>query len=169
MAANDVKLQESSNVVIVRHKVKAGTTAINVGELVIVDGSNPGYVTKKGTSTQLTTADKIIGLAGNPGDGSTLGLASTQTASADGWVDVYEPTNGTTLNIQIRALTPASLAASQFEANHTIDISSGGVITFDQGTTTAGIAKMIPNVDGTIDTTNGILTAELLLSGYRNA
>jgi hypothetical protein len=113
--------------------VKANTKAIKIGDLVIVDGSNAGYVTTIADSAQASSDNVLIGIAA--GD-------STQTASVDGEVVVTIPV-GTGLYCKIGALTKGSLAASQLYLNRTIDVSAAGVATFDQGTATKGIAKLL--------------------------
>ena len=125
--------QESTNVAERQFRVKANTKAINQGEVIILDGSHAGYVTTIASSAQDTTSSVTVGISAD---------ASTQTASADGTINVYTPANGTTLRVTCKALTPASLTLAQETLSNTIDCSSGGVQTYDQGTTTNGILRM---------------------------
>jgi hypothetical protein len=151
MAAFDIDvIEQTTNAVDTRtYSVKANTKAINNGELVIVDGSNAGYATTIASGAQATTSNTLIGIAAT---------TSTQTASADGTVDVIVPANGRVLRVTLKALTPASLANSQRLAVHTIDCSAGGVFTFDQGTTANGIIRM----ESFDNTTQGNVIADLI-------
>ncbi len=116
-------------------KVKANTKAIALGEPVILDGSNAGYVTTPASGSKLDSTSILVGFATS---------TSTQTASADGVVEVDVPSNGVTMRIQLPALATGSLAESILYANRALDCAtSTGVWTFDQSTSSNGIAKAI--------------------------
>lgn len=125
--------------------VQAGATPILVGEPVIVDGGNPGYV-----------------IAAPDGAGSTSSFAglvaasdSTQTASADGIVTVYDDPE---IIVRGKATTPANLPVANKLTKVTIDL-TGGVYTFDEDDTVNGVATIVD-----FDTTAGTVDVRLARS-----
>jgi hypothetical protein len=134
--------------------VKASAVAVNIGEPVAIDGSHAGYFVSACAATSSKLDSTIAGLIG------VAASAGTHTASVDGLVDVTIPV-GTTMTCRMTALAAASLAATQYGLNRAIDISSLGVATFDQSTSTNGIAKLRRNQDGSIDTTNGVVEVDV--------
>lgn len=125
-------------------KVKSGTTAsIQPGYLVIVDGSNAGYVKAAPDATDSTSV--ILGVAN---------AASTETSSADGVVTLDA---ASVMVVALKAKTPGSLtAAMTFTGKYILDVTSGSY-TLDQGGTSNGIFRLI-SFD---DTTNGNCIATL--------
>lgn len=120
-----------------KYDVDAGTDAITAGEWVIKD-STAGYVKLAADGTD--TDDTIVGVAATD---------STQTASADGVVYVYDDPD---LVIRGKATTPGNLAQAVKLTSCTLDVSSG-VQTIDENDTTKG-AFTILNYnadDGTVD------------------
>lgn len=117
----------------VEYDVYAGTDSIEVGNPVTDDGSNPGYVTNVATG-----ATSIIGIA--------AGL-STQTASADGKVLIYQ---APMLRFKAHAQTPGNLAQTVKTTQVTIDVTSTS-FEVDENDTSSGFIR-IEDYD---DTTNG--------------
>lgn len=116
--------------------VKSGTTgSIQPGMLVIKDGSNAGYVAAAPDGT--ASPSVIVGVAAS---------TSTETASADGTVDVYYDD---VLWVEIYAKTPANLVQSMLYSKYILDV-TGGNYTLDQATTTNGFITMM-DFDNTTD------------------
>ena len=91
MAKNDVRIVDAggANVTPVRtFKTEAAGTAIAVGEPVKIGGTGNNYVIPLATADPEIGTDRMVGIAAS---------ASTQTASADGTVDVYIPIPGVTV------------------------------------------------------------------------
>jgi len=109
MARNDIKIKDVaglSNVPVIRALTEANATAILAGEPVKFKALGARYV------IPLADADGVIGTM-TP----IVGIAasdSTQTASADGYVDVYLPLPGTVWEIKAKS---AAAADTQAEIN----------------------------------------------------
>lgn len=117
--------------------VKSGTTAsIQPGYLVIKDGSNDGYWKAAADACDTDTAIKM-GIARS---------ASTETASADGTVEID---TAPFLYVKMKAKTPGSLASTMRGDSFILDVTSGNY-TLDQGTTTKGFLALV-NYDNTTD------------------
>lgn len=110
--------------------VVAGAAAsIEAGDLVIVDGSNPGYV-KKAADGAASTA-RWVGRAVK---------ASTDTVAADGVVEVEYHPNG--LIVRGLATTPGNFAQSIVGTRVTLDVSTG-VQKVDENDTSNGVLEVI--------------------------
>jgi len=79
VALNDVRPVNPSDVPCGRFRTEAGATAILAGEPVKIGGTGSNYVVPLADAEPTTSAD-IMGIASSN---------STQTASADGYVDVW--------------------------------------------------------------------------------
>jgi hypothetical protein len=114
-----------------RFLVKAGTAAsINAGEPVVQNTAGDAeYV--KSPGADVTTSDTFVGIAVS---------TSTDTAAADGYVEVAIPTFGTVYRGQ--AKTKASLADSQRLTKVVIDYTSSKY-TVDESTTTNGCFQIV--------------------------
>lgn len=102
MAKNDVKIVDAggANVVPTRtFKTEANATAIKVGEPVKIGGTGNNYVIPLATGDPEIGTDRMVGIAAS---------ASTQTASADGEVEVYVVTPGVTV-MRAKATTAANV------------------------------------------------------------
>ncbi len=130
-------------------RVIAGTTSsIQPGMLVVTDGSNAGYVAAAPDDTDSTF--EVWGVCSE---------ASTETASADGTVNVLA---APVLLVNIFAETPGSLVQTMKVTNRYVLGVSGGDYTLDQSTTTNGIFKLI-NYD---NTTSGLCVASVRCNAY---
>ena len=110
--------------------VKSGAAAsIAVGDLVVVDGGNAGYVAGAGNGAASTST--WIGRAVS---------TSTDTASADGVVDVEFSPAG--LIVRGTPTTPGNLAQAIKGTKVTLDV-SGGTQTVDENDTTNGILTVL--------------------------
>ncbi len=110
------------------YDVKAGAAAsIEIGKVVIKDGSNAWYVTTKATG-QITSADEIVGVAAS---------TSTDTIAADGQVMVNDDV--AILELEARAHTKGNLTQAIKGTKVTIDCAAG-VQTIDENQTTAWVA-----------------------------
>jgi hypothetical protein len=110
--------------------VKSGTTAtVKMGDLIVVDASNAGYVSKapNGASSTLTWVGVALG-------------ASDETTSADGTVDVRVSKAG--LVVELDATTPSNLAQALIGTKVTLDV-SGGVQKVDENDTSNGILTIL--------------------------
>ncbi len=126
--------------VVMEFDVKAGAaTSIEDGDLVIVDGSNAGYV-KKAADGAASTAE-WIGLAVKD---------STDTASADGVVKVALSPVG--LIVRGLATTPGNFAQAIKNTRVTLDVSTG-VQKVDENDTVNGVLRVLDynTTDSTID------------------
>lgn len=109
--------------------VKSGTvSSIKAGTLVVKDGSNAGYVAAAADGTASTAV--VVGVAASD---------SSETASADGQVNVYSDAN---LIATMFAKTPANLVQSMKYAKYILDV-TGADTTLDQATTTNGFITMM--------------------------
>lgn len=119
--------------------VKSGAAAsIDVGDLVIVDGGNAGYV-KKAADGAANSAEWI---------GRAV-TTSTDTASADGVVTVEFAPSG--LVVRGLATTPGNFAQAIKNTRVTLDV-SGGVQKVDENDTTNGVLRILA-----YDTTNSTI------------
>lgn len=117
------------------YDVKAGTAAsIKAGQLVIVDGSNAGYVKLAPNGTSNTST--FVGLTATDSD---------ETASADGTVQVYDVTG---IRLVGQATTTGNLAQSVKLTSVTLDVTSG-VQTIDENDTTNGVLVILDYDAGT--------------------
>ncbi|REK57578.1 MAG: hypothetical protein DWQ49_08915 [Bacteroidetes bacterium] len=116
--------------------VKSGAAAsIAVGDLVVVDGSNAGYVAKaaNGASSSSTWVGRAV-------------TTSTDTASADGTVEVeYAPTG---LIVRGTPTTVGNLAQAIKGTKVTLDVASG-TQTVDENDTSSGILTVVGYDDTT--------------------
>lgn len=88
MSLGDFKIVKTgglSNVPTYRFNVQAGATTIYAGEPVKVASAGAQYVVKSADAEPVTGTPTFVGIAQS---------TSTQTASADGYVDVYKPIQG---------------------------------------------------------------------------
>jgi len=103
VAKNDIRIVSPSQVPVRRYQTEANATAIYAGEFVKMKALGSPY------AIPLADAEPVIGTT-TP----VLGLAksdSTQTASADGVVDVYVPVPGTVYEIKAKSATAADTLA----------------------------------------------------------
>jgi hypothetical protein len=129
MAKNDVRIVDAggANVTPVRtFKTEAAGTAIKVGEPVKIGGTGSNYVVPLATGDPEIGTDRMVGIAAS---------ASTQTASADGVVDVYIPIPGVTV-MRAKATTAANVDTDAeilalLNDSVTFDLASG-VYTIDE-------------------------------------
>ena len=130
MALGNMWVCRGDNVV-VRMLVKAGAAAsIKAGEPVIENTSGDvEYV--KAAGANITTSDTFVGIAAS---------TSTDTASADGYVDVALPSANTVL--KGLAKTKANLASSMRLTKVVIDYTSPNY-TIDESTTTNGFCQIL--------------------------
>lgn len=137
----------------VKVRVVAGTDAsIAVGDIFRLDDGNAGYY-KKGANGDTITLTK--------NRACLCTKASTETASADGWV---EGITGPGLRLKGTATTPANLAQSVVDTWVTLDVSTG-VQTIDENDTTTGFMRIAQPPEGItagFDTTNGYDTVVVL-------
>lgn len=120
--------------------VKSGAlTSISAGDLVIVDGSNAGYVKKAADGASSSAA--WIGRAKTD---------STDTVGADGVVTVEFDSVG----LVVRGLptTASNLAQAIKLTRVTLDVSGGGVQTVDENDTSSGVLRVL-----TYDTNAGTI------------
>ena len=117
--------------------VKSGTSAsVKVGYLVVEDAGNAGYYKAAANGTDTDTT--ITGVAN---------IESTETASADGVVDVVK--GDRRLICRMKATTPANLAITVIGTKCTLDVSSGDY-TVDENDTTKGFIEIL-DYDNTTD------------------
>jgi len=88
MATGDVKIREKGSGRVEVFRTEAAATAINPGEPVKVGGTGSNYVVPLATGDPEIGTDIFVGIAQK---------ASTQTASADGTVEVFVPAVDTVL------------------------------------------------------------------------
>jgi hypothetical protein len=102
MAKNDVRIVDvgGANVTPVRtFKTEAAGTAIKVGEPVKIGGTGNNFVIPLATGDPEIGTDRMVGIAASD---------STQTASANGTVQVYIPIPGVTV-MRAKATTAANV------------------------------------------------------------
>jgi len=129
--------------------VKSGSAAsIAIGDLVIVDGGNAGYVAKAGDGAASTS--RWIGKAVT---------TSTDTASADGVVDVEFHPSG--LVVRGLATTPGNFAQAIKNTRVTLDV-SGGVQKVDENDTVNGVLTILA-YDSTLETIDVVVPCHLVL------
>ncbi len=122
-------------------KVKSGTAgSILPGMLVIVDGTNAGYVKAAPTGTASTSVR--VGIA--------IGTSS-ETAGADGTITVESSPE---LVVQMYAATPGNLVTATNLGKYTLDVTSGDYL-LDENDTTNGFIRLL-SFD---NATNGLCTA----------
>jgi len=109
MALNDIKVQDTGglgNLTTTTHLVSASATLIYAGEPVKLTAQTGGAAS---ACIKLADADGVIGTTTQ-----ILGIAastSTNTASADGTVDVYRPIQSTIFRAKAKSSTAANTAA----------------------------------------------------------
>lgn len=130
MARGDIRVCRGP-LVYQRFLVKAGAAAsIKAGEPVVQNiGGDAEYVVIP--TANVTTGDTFVGIAVSD---------SSDTASADGYVDVAMPTFGTVY--RGNAKTKASLADSQRLTKVVIDLTSS-TFTIDESTTSNGLCQIV--------------------------
>lgn len=135
-----------------RFLVKAGAAAsIKAGEPVLQNtGGDAEYVVK--AAADVTTSDTFAGIAMSD---------STDTASADGYVDVALP-NANTI-IRGYAKTKANLASTVLLTKVVIDL-TGGIFTIDESTTTNGLAQIVD-----YDAVTGLVDVLIDMTEFLNA
>jgi len=150
MATVDTRLAgkvESASVVTEVKDVKLGGTAsIEIGDMVVPDDGNAGYVRKVANGDTSTIATRVYRAVS----------ASNETASADGTVKVQYARN---MRLHIKATTPANLTQARIDTKVTVDVANG-VITADEDDTTTGFMRIERPQGGAanFDTTNGQIT-----------
>lgn len=153
MSLDDFKLVKQgglSSVPTYKYRVQAGATNIKRGEPVKLSSISGEYVVPLADNEPVTGTPTFLGIAAT---------TSTETASADGFVEVYKPLPG--LVFRAKATTPGNIDTdSELKAllNHhvAIDLISG-VYTVDENATHAGTNGVII-IDG--DIVNGTLDVE---------
>lgn len=112
------------------YAVKSGTAAsITVGDIVIEDTTNAGYVKAVGTA-EVTSSDVVVGRADT---------TSTETASADGVVMVNDE-----LATQVfRGYTVGTPTQAQVNSTVTITSAADGTQKINEDNTIDGVAKII--------------------------
>ncbi len=126
--------------------VKAGAVAsIAIGDLVIPDDGNDGYVRKVANGENSTTATRVYIATSN----------SSDTASADGTVELVTAPG---MILEGTATTKANLAQGVIDTKVTVDVAAG-VITIDEDDTTNGFLRIRRPAGGAanFDTTNGVI------------
>lgn len=136
------KIVDGQSVKTSRFATKANTTAIAVGDLVILGKTNAGYAEFCPATAVLT--DFILGIATSAG---------THTASANGVVEVAYSFAG--MEVEGKVTTASNLARALVGTHVVLDVSSS-VQTVDENDTTKGFIIIAENPDGRFDTTNGI-------------
>jgi hypothetical protein len=129
------------------YAVKTGTAAsITVGDIVIEDTTNAGYVKAVGTA-EITSEDTIVGVATT---------TSTETASADGVVMVNDE-----LATQVfEAKTVGTPAQAQVNTIATITSAADGTQKVNEDSTSGGVAKIID-----FDADKGTVKVKLITDG----
>lgn len=151
MAKNNILIKDSAGHNVVptrRYRTEAGATAILAGEPVKLKAAASGYV------IPLATAEPVIGTTT-----AVVGItasASTQTASADGFVDVYIPLPGVIYRSGVKTLASSDTDVeilSKLNDRTTFSLVSG-VYTVDNTTAddaTAGLVIQDMDPSGTCD------------------
>ncbi len=125
--------------------VVAGAAAsIAIGDLVIVDGSNPGYVAKAGDGASSTS--------------SWVGMAvsnSTDTALADGTVEIMFHPSG--LVVRGTPDTPGNLAQAIIDTQVTLEMAAADQ-EIDENDTSNGVLTIV-----TYDSTSGNETIDVVV------
>lgn len=128
----------------VEKDVKAGAVgSIEIGDMVIPDDGNAGYVRKVADGEVSTDATRVYIAITN----------STDTATADGVVTLeYAPG----MIIEGTATTKANLVQAVIDTKVTVDVAAG-VITVDENDTTTGFLRIARPAGGAdnFDTTYG--------------
>jgi len=140
MALNDFSpLDPNASTIKTRtYQVVAGATAILPGEPVIQNSGTPSFVQAAGNGASSTAT--WIGVAST---------ASTQTASANGVVHVFDDPK---IVYRAKATTPANLVQTVLNTKVTLDLASG-VYKVDEDDTTNGTLtiKDYNATNGTVD------------------
>jgi len=129
------------------YAVKSGTSAtITVGDIVIEDTTNAGYVKAVGTA-EVTSEDVIVGVATT---------TSTETTSADGVVLVNDE-----LATQVfEAKTVGTPTQAQVNSIATITSAADGTQKVNEDSTSGGVAKIID-----FDADKGTVKVKLITEG----
>lgn len=132
----------------VRCYVKSGAAeTIGINDVVIADSNNAGYVTIMGTgATEGDSDETFVGVAVS---------ASTDTATADGYVDIVQPENAGWLELEMKAHTASNLARALVGTKVMSGAGTKGAQTIDENDTTKGVFKILDPHDNKFDTTGG--------------
>ena len=144
MSASNVKIKEGANFQIPatqRYQTEAAATAILFGEPVKLKSAGSQYV------IPLADAEPVVGTTT-----FVAGIAasnSTQTASADGFVDVFKPINGV---VYLAAAKSSAAVDTQTEYNALVNVPvlfdlTAGVYTVDTGATASTSGLVICPLD----------------------
>lgn len=156
MAKGDIKIVDvgGANVPPIKtFRTEAAGTDIFAGEPVKLGGTGTNYVVPLATGDPEIGTDIVFGIAASD---------STQTATADGTIDVYLPLPGTVY--RCAATTPANLALGILNDCVTFDLTAG-VYTVDEDEGTDEAVHGLRIID--FDTTLGTVDFELKQAGTR--
>lgn len=108
-----------------RYRVAAGSTTINAGEPVKVTTADGAYVVRSADAEPLTSTPTFAGIAAS---------TSTQTAGADGVVDVYGPTTNMVFRGNAKVATAVDTDAELIGLlnNRVVFDLTGAVFTVDE-------------------------------------
>lgn len=154
MSLGDIKIVKVgglSNVPTYRFKVQAGATTINAGEPVKVATAGAQYVVKSADAEPVTGTPTFVGIAAS---------TSTQTASVDGYVDVYKPIQGVVFRASAKTksnIATQSAVDTLKNRRSLLDLTSG-VFTVDESQADASTNGIVI-VDG--DPVKGTLDFEI--------
>lgn len=131
-----------------KYRVQAGATAIAAGEPVKIATAGAAYVVRSADAEPVTGTPTFIGIAATN---------STQTASADGVVEVYRPIQGVVFRAAAKVKTAIDTDAEVIALlnNRTVFDLTGSVYTLDESAADAGTNGLIvvdaDPVAGTVD------------------
>jgi hypothetical protein len=151
MSLGDITLVKAGgleNIPTYRFRVQAGATTINAGEPVKVATAGAQYVVRSATSEPVTGTPTFVGIAAT---------TSTQTASVDGFVEVYKPIQGVVFRASAKTkanINTVALVDVLRNRRTLLDLTSGvytvAEATADSGTNGIVIVDGDP-VAGTLD------------------
>lgn len=143
-----VKAGGLSNVPTYRYRVQAGATTINAGEPVKIATAGAAYVVRSADAEPVTGTPTFVGIAAT---------TSTQTASADGVVEVYRPIQGVVFRASAKVKTAIDTDVEVLTVlnNRTVFDLTGSTYTLDESaadTATNGLIIVDADpVKGTVD------------------
>lgn len=151
MSLGDIQIVKTgglTNVPTYKYRVQAGATTINAGEPVKIATAGAAYVVRSADAEPVTGTPTFVGIAAT---------TSTQTASADGVVEVYRPVQGVVFRAAAKVKTAIDTDAEVLTIlnNRTVFDLTGSVYTLDESAADAGTNGLIvvdaDPVKGTVD------------------
>jgi hypothetical protein len=139
MSLGDIILKDSgglSNTPTDRYRVAAGSTTINAGEPVKLTAAAGAYVVRSADAEPVTGTPTFVGIAAS---------TSTQTASLDGYVDVYLPTVNTLFRCKAKVGTAVDTDAELIALlnNRVVFDLTGSTFTIDESAADAATNGLI--------------------------